>query len=83
LKRTQKKLNVGDHAYLKVKPKKSTFKLGSCAKLSPRYSRPFEVLARVGPIGYRLALPKNIKMHNVFQVSLLIKYIHEPSHVID
>jgi len=61
----------GYHVYLKIKPKKSTLRLGNCAKLSPRYCGSFEVLARVGPITYQLALPANIKIHNVFHVSLL------------
>ena len=38
---------VGDHAYLIVRPRKSSLKLGSCAKLSPRYYGPFEVLERI------------------------------------
>lgn len=68
--------------YLKFKPKKSTFRLGSCAKLSPRYCGPFEVLARVGLVAYQLALRANIKIHNVFRVSLLKMYVHDLSHAI-
>ena len=49
--------SVGDHVYLRVREKKSSLKLGSCAKLSPRYCGPFEVLERIGLVAYRLALP--------------------------
>jgi ribosomal protein L21E len=43
LKRTQREFNVGDHVYIKVKPRNNSFKLGKSSKLSPRYCGPFEV----------------------------------------
>jgi hypothetical protein len=58
-------------------------KLGNCAKLAPRFCGPFEILARIGPVAYQLALPANLRIHNVFHVSLLKKYIHDPTHMID
>ena len=81
--RMNREFSVEDHVYLRVKAKKSSLKLGSCAKLSPRYCGPFEVLERIGPIEYRLALPASTIAHNVFHVSLLNKYEHDPNHVID
>ena len=45
--RMKREFSVGDHVYLRVKAKKNSLKLGSCAKLSPRYCGPFEVLERI------------------------------------
>ena len=55
--RMNREFNVGDHVYLRVRARKSSLKLESCAKLSPRYCGPFEVLKRIGPVAYRVALP--------------------------
>jgi hypothetical protein len=74
---------VGDHVYLKFKAQKISLKLGNCVKLAPSFCGPFEILARVGPVAYQLALPANLRIHNVFHVSLLEKYIHDPTHMID
>ena len=47
-----------------------------CAKMAPQFCRP-------GPIAYRLALPPTMKVHDVFHVSLLKKYVKDVDHVID
>ena len=44
-------------------------------KLSPGFIGPYEVIEKVGPVAYRLALPLELeKIHNVFHVSLLRRY---------
>ena len=69
--RVNREFTVGDHVYLRVRERKSSLKLGSCAKLSPRYCGPFELLKRIGLVSYRLALSPSTRDHNVFHVSLL------------
>ena len=78
-----KEFHVKDHVYLRVRPAKSSLKLGSCVKLSPRYYGPFEVLERIGSVAYRIALHVNTRVHNIFHVSLAKKYVHYPNHVIN
>ena len=80
--RVHREFCLGDHVYLRVRERKSSLKLGSCAKLAPRYCGPFELLERIGPVAYRLAFPASSRAHNVFHVSLLKKYVHDPNHVI-
>ena len=48
LKRTKKEFQVGEHVFIKVRPKNSSLKLGSCAKLELRYCGPFKILSRMG-----------------------------------
>ena len=52
LKRTQKEFQVGEHVFIKVRPKKSSLRLGGCAKLAPRYCGPFEIMSRIGQVAY-------------------------------
>ncbi|GJX57008.1 hypothetical protein Tco_0286905 [Tanacetum coccineum] len=43
-------------------------------KLAPRYVGPFEILERIGPVAYRLRLPKELSsVHDTFHVSNLKK----------
>eukprot|EP00253_Pinus_taeda_P029300 PITA_29300 len=77
-----KEYQVGDHVYARIQVRKSTLQWSRCAKLAPRYYGPFQILATIGPVAYRLALPSHIKIQNVFHVSVLKKYVYDPKHVI-
>ena len=58
-------------------------RFGKKGKLSPRFIGPYEVLERIGPVTYRLALPPELaKLHNVFHVSILRKYRSDGSHIL-
>jgi hypothetical protein len=66
-----------------VKTKRISIRMGTCAKLVPRYFGPFEVLKRIGLVAYKLSLTPTVKAHNVLHVPLLKKYVHDYNHVID
>jgi hypothetical protein len=80
---THREFKVGDHVFLKVKSERSSLKLGSCPKLVARYCGPFEVLERIVPIAYMIVLPTSMRIHSMFHVSLLKKYVPNHNHVID
>ena len=55
---------------------------GRKGKLSPRFIGLYEILERIGPIAYRLALSMELsRIHDVFHVSMLHKYVPDPSHI--
>ena len=83
LHRSSRTFLTGDMVFLRVKPKRSSLKLGKCRKLAFRYCGPFEVLQRMGEQSYKLALPPHLHVHNVFHVSLLKKYIPDSEHTLD
>ena len=82
LRRRKLKFQVGDHVFLKISPIKGVMRFGFRGKLSPHFVGPFEVLERMDKVAYRLALPPSLSgVLNVFNVSMLRKYIPNPSHV--
>ena len=81
--RTVREFKVGEHVLLKVNPKKISLKLGSFTKMAAIFCGPFEIIDIIGPVAYMLAFPASMNVHNVFHVSILNKYVHDPNHVID
>ena len=74
---------VGDKVFLKVSLWRKVLKFGKKRKLSPMFIGPYEVLDRIGPVAYQLALPPELsKLHDVFHVSMLWKYRYDESHIL-
>ncbi|XP_050935666.1 uncharacterized protein LOC127144147 [Cucumis melo] len=70
--------------FLKVAPIKGVLRFEKKRKLSPRFVGRFEILVQIGPVAYRLALPPAFPViHDVFHVSMLRKYVADPTHVVD
>ncbi|GJS29214.1 hypothetical protein Tco_0489834 [Tanacetum coccineum] len=58
---------VGDKVMLNVSPWKGVIRFGKREKLNPRYIGPLNILARIGPVAYRLELLQELnKVHNTF-----------------
>ncbi|GJU01315.1 hypothetical protein Tco_1111653 [Tanacetum coccineum] len=65
---------VEDGVMLKVLPWKGVVCFGKWGKLNPRYVGPFQVLAKVRAIAYKLELPQELsRVYNTFHVSNLKK----------
>ncbi|GJZ10067.1 putative reverse transcriptase domain-containing protein [Tanacetum coccineum] len=66
--------SVGDYVLLKVSPWKGMVRFGKKRKLAPRFVGPFEITKKVGPVAYRLDLPRELDgVHDTFHVSNLKK----------
>jgi hypothetical protein len=83
-RRRNLEFEVGDQVFLEVSPMKGVMRFGKKGELSPRYVGPFLVTEVVRPVAYIVELPSNLASgHDVFHVSTLRKYVHDPLHVID
>ncbi|XP_028105121.1 uncharacterized protein LOC114304167 [Camellia sinensis] len=82
--RQDREYEVEDHVFIKVTPMKGQTQFGVKGKLAPRYVGPYEILEKINPVTYRVALLSVIEhIHNVFYVSMLRDYLRDPLHVIE
>ena len=83
LKRKDIQYEISEKVFLQVSPWKKVMRFEKKRKLSPRFIGPYEVIEKVGPVAYRLALPPELEnIHNVFHVLMLRRYRSDPSHVV-
>jgi hypothetical protein len=77
LKRVDVQFQVGDRVYLSTKH--LTLHGQPSAKFRPRFVGLFTVNRRVSSVAYGLDLPKSMRMHPVFHVSLLKAAVSDPT----
>ena len=83
MKRKYIRYEIDEKVFLKVSPWKKVMRFGKKSKLSPRFIGPYEVIEKVDPVAYRLALPLELEnIHSVFHVSMLRRYRSDPTHVV-
>jgi hypothetical protein len=84
VRRRPLEFEVGDKVFLKVSPTKGVKRFRIKGKLSPKFVGPYEIAKRVGTVAYKLELPAKLgKVHDVFHVSQLRRYISDPGHVLE
>ena len=72
------KFKVGDLVFLKVSPMKFVMRFKGKVKLGSWFVGLFEILERVYTLAYKVALsPSLCKIHNIFYVSVLRKYVFD------
>jgi hypothetical protein len=71
-KRREKEFATGDRVYLKLQPyRQSSLAERRFHKLRHKYYGPYRIDERIGPVAYRLDLPDDAKIHDVFHISQL------------
>ncbi|RZB91387.1 Transposon Ty3-G Gag-Pol polyprotein [Glycine soja] len=72
-----------EHVFLKVSPVTGVRRALKSRKLTPKYLGPYQILKKVAPVAYQIALPPSLSnLHPVFHVSQLRRYNPDPSHIL-
>ena len=83
MRRKDIRYEIGEKVFLNVSPLNEVMRFGKNGKLSLMFNGSYEVIEKVGPVPYILALPLELeKNHNFFHVSMLRRYKSNPSHVV-
>ncbi|GJY93119.1 putative reverse transcriptase domain-containing protein [Tanacetum coccineum] len=83
VRRKPLEFQIGNCVMLKVSPRKGIFQFGKRGKINPRCIGPFKILERIGPVAYKLELPKELSnVHNTFHISNLNKCLSDESLII-
>ncbi|XP_074347673.1 uncharacterized protein LOC141686543 [Apium graveolens] len=71
--------SVGEWVWLRLQPyRQLTIARQNYHKLLPKYFGPYRILAKIGVVAYKMELPEDSRIHDIFHVSLLKEYKGPP-----
>lgn len=73
--KSDRAFQVGDWVWLKLQAyMQQTLQHRSNQKLAPKNYGPFQILAKIGKVAYKLCLPEDAQIHDSFHVSQLKRF---------
>jgi RNase H-like domain found in reverse transcriptase/Reverse transcriptase (RNA-dependent DNA polymerase)/Integrase zinc binding domain/Integrase core domain len=77
--RTRQAVKFNPQEFVLLNCKRLHFPERDTNKLKPKWIGPFQIIQTVGKSAYKLKLPPTMKIHNVFHVNLLKKWVADPN----
>jgi len=76
--------SAGEHVFFRLTPFTGVGRAIKSKKLTPKFIGPYQNLRIIGLVAYEIAFPPPLaNIHNIFHVSQLGKYIHDPNYILE